>query len=148
VADEDVTDRSKYFLDAPHRVVPLAAVLAIGGASPARELGFVRRRDQALAQDQSADHPDREGAAAEAETEEEVLVIDAIIATGEFIDVDDVALQPKAEGAAENGPWLERRRTDAVVIECDLVAAGQIERLEGPPHIGAPHFGGRIAGAI
>ena len=37
---------------------------------------------------------------------------------------------------------------DAIVVESDLVRARQVEALEHPPHVGPPHLGGGIAGAV
>src|SRR5689334_20073250 len=109
VAEEDVADGSKESLDTKHRVVTLASVLAIGGMGPAIKFGFVLRSHEALAEDQPTHDADREGAAAEAEPEK-TIVVAAIVAAGELVDIDDVALQSEPERPAENSPRLERRR--------------------------------------
>lgn len=147
VAQEQVADPAENFLDAEDGVVALAPVGAVGGARLVVELLLVARRDQALVEDQAADDAHGEGAAAEAEAEEAVAVV-AIVTAGEFVDVDDVALQPDAEGAGEDRPRLERGRADAVVVEGDLVAVRQFERLERAPDIGAPDLRAGIAGAV
>ena len=72
----------------------------------------------------------------------------AIVTAGEFVQRDDVAPQPETERAAEDRHRLERRSADPVVIERDLVVAGEIQRLEHAPDIGSPDFRGGIAGAV
>ena len=103
---KQIADPPEDILDAEDGVVALAPVLAIGCPCLLVEFLLVLRRDQALAENQPADDTNGEGAATEAEAEEAIGVV-VIIAAGELVDVDDVALQAEAEGAAEDGPWLE-----------------------------------------
>ena len=118
-------------------MVAVPAIGAVGRACQAVEFGLVVGLDEPLAVDQPHHDPDREGAAAEAEAEQFVVGI-AIVAAGEFVEGDDVAPQAETESAAEDGHWLERRGSDAVVVERDLVIAGKIQCLERAPDIGAP----------
>src|SRR4030081_133320 len=97
-------------------VVTMPAIGAIGRTRQTVEFGFTVSLDEALAVDHSHYDPDREGAAAEAEAEQLVVLI-AIIAAGEFVERDDVAPQAETERAAEDRHRLERRGADAVVVE-------------------------------
>jgi hypothetical protein len=88
-------------------VVAFAAIFPVGGDRLVIELGFVVGGYQALIENQTDDDADREGATTEAEAVDIVALV-PIIAAGEFVDVDDVSLQAKAERAAKNRPRLER----------------------------------------
>src|SRR5882724_6407445 len=95
--------------------------------------------DQPDSRDETGDDADRERAPAEAETVDPVAF--GVVAAAERIDVDDVALQPEAEDAAENGERLERRGADTVVIIGDLrLGIAEIERLIETPDIGLEEF--------
>src|SRR6266853_4472889 len=131
----------------PQRMVTLAAILPVGGDRLFVELGFIGSRHQALIENQADDHADREGATTEAEAIDIVGLV-LVVAAGEFIDVNHVPLQAKAERAAKNRPRLERRGADAVVVECDLVISRQVQRLEGAPDIRAPDPRRGIARAV
>src|SRR6202163_2414485 len=99
-------------------MIPLAAVLAVGGTGLPIELCLIFRLHQTLVDDQAHDNADRERAAAEAKAEQFIVVL-AIVAAGEFVEGNDIALQAEAERAAEDRHRLERRGADAVVIERD-----------------------------
>jgi hypothetical protein len=127
--------------------VAIPAIGPVGRLGQAIEFGFVIGRDEPLAVDQPHHDPDRERTAAETEAEQ-LIVLVAIIAACKFIQRDDVAPEAEAEGAAQNGPRLERGGSDAVVIERDLVVGRKIQRLVGAPDVGAPHLRRGIAGAV
>ncbi len=144
---EQVAKRAEEILDVPDRMIPLPAVLAVGGTRLPVELGLIVRLHQALIDDQAHDNTDRERAAAESKAVQ-FFVVFAIVAAGEFVEGDDVALQAETERAAEDRHRLERRGADAVVIKRDLVVAGKIQRIERAPDIGAPDFRRRITRAV
>src|SRR6476661_4622930 len=144
---KQIADRAEKILDVPDGVVPLAPVLAVGRTGLLVELRFALGRHQALVEHEAYDDADRKGAPAETKSVDAVVRI-AIIAAGKFVNIDYVALEAIPEGASENSERLERRGADAVVIERDLVGAGQVQRLEGAPDIGAPHLRRGIAGAV
>ena len=104
-------------------MVAVPAIGAVGRTRQAVEFGFIVGFDEPLAVDQPHHDPDREGAAAESETEQFVVGI-AIVAAGEFVEGDDVAPEAETERATEDRHRFERRGPDAVVVKCDLVAAG------------------------
>src|ERR1700730_5800256 len=80
--------------------VAVSAIGAIGRLCQTVELGFVVRLDESLTDDHSHHDPDREGAATEAKAEQIVACV-AIIAAGEFIELDHVPSQPEAERTAK-----------------------------------------------
>ena len=87
--------------------VPARAVFAIGDLGVARQMLFIAVvADKPDARDEAGNDADGERAAAEAEAEN--LVAGLVVAAAERIDIDDVALQPEAENAAEDGQRLER----------------------------------------
>src|SRR5882724_3166112 len=103
--------------------------------------------DQPDSRDETGDDADRECAPAEAETIDPVVL--RVVAATERIDVDDVALQPEAEDAAENGERLERRGADTVVIIGDLLLGiPEIERLIEAPDIGLEDFRRTVSRSI
>ena len=71
-----------------------------------------------------------------------------VVAANEFVTFDDVVPQAVPEHAADDGQWLEARSANSVCIKSDLVRLAQIDRFKCPPHIGAPNFGGGVAGAV
>ena len=80
--------------------------MPVGGLGVAREMLVVAVvADQPDARDETGDDADRERAPAETETVDPVA--SRIVAAAERIDVDDVALQPEAEDARNNGERLE-----------------------------------------
>ena len=135
----DIADRAEEILDVPESVIPLAPILPVGGVSFLVEFRFALGRHQALIEHETYDDADRKGTPAETKSVD-VIVRVAKIAAGKFVNFDYVAFQAITECAAENGQRLERRGADAVVIERDLVGAGEIKRLEGSPDVGAPHL--------
>jgi hypothetical protein len=66
----------------------------------------------------------------------------------QIYEINDIALETYAEGAAENGEWFEGRRSDAVVIKRYLIRSGQIESSEHAPDVGSPDLGCRVARSI
>ena len=78
----------------PVRVEMRHVIGAVGGSRLFIQLrfGLAAGRDEPLVEDQADGDPDREGAAAEAESED-LVIVHAIIAAGKFIERDDVAAQ-------------------------------------------------------
>jgi hypothetical protein len=72
----------------------------------------------------------------------------AKIAARELVERDHVAAQADAESAAQNGQRFEGRCADSVVVASYLVAAGQIQRTEHAPDVGAPETGRRISRTV
>ncbi|MBA7708130.1 hypothetical protein ES703_117020 [subsurface metagenome] len=169
--NEDVAQLAEQPLDLEFRLERFRAVLPVGCGDLVVELFLGAIAHQSLLADQAVHHAHGEGAAAEAEAEDvvvlpgavalvtllrlgaggldlEIVEMRAIVAAGELVDVERVALQAEAERAAQDRKRLERGGADAVVIEGDLLGARQVERFEHPPDIGTPDLAGGIAGAI
>src|SRR5262245_7883423 len=108
----------------------LPAKRAIGVPRPPVQLLFaVIGRNEPLIGDQADDYANRERAAAKAEAEYLVFV-GAIVAADEFVEIENIALEPPTECAAEQGQRLEGRCADAVIIVRNLIRPGEIEGLE------------------
>ena len=139
------SDLAEIFQDA---AVVALAVAAIGIAGEARQIGLVVVVvDKPLPRDHRRHDADGEGAAAEAEAVD--AIAGTVVAAAEAVERDHVALQAEAEDAAKRREQLERRRTDAVIIECNLPARiTQVQELEQPPDIGLEHSLGAVAGPI
>src|SRR5262249_105127 len=86
-------------------------------------------------------------AAAEAESKY-FIVGRTVVPAYELVEIDDVAFESPPEAATQNGKRLERRCADAVVVAGDLLGAREIERLEHPPYVGAPHLRRGVPGAV
>src|SRR6185295_7159338 len=104
------------------------------------EVGFVVVvGSQADAGDEAGNDAYRERATAEAEAKDAVIV--PVVAAAETIDVQDVALQANPEDSGEGRPPFERRGSNAVVVEGDLLfRLGEIERLKQPPDVGLEYL--------
>jgi hypothetical protein len=107
-------------------LVKLAFGLAVGGY-------------EALIEDESDGHTDGEGPAAEPESKDFVVPRPTISAR-EFVEGDDIAAETNAEGATEQGPWLEGGGANAVIVAGNLFVVGQIQRAEHAPDVGAPNL--------
>src|SRR5436190_24256146 len=108
---------------------PFFPIGPIGCLGASMELCFGGSAYEALVQDQPAHHAHREGAAAKSETEDFVAII-PIVATNEFVEIDDVALQPPSERATQNCEREEGRRPYAIIIEGHLIRTGKIQCFE------------------
>jgi len=59
--------------------------------------------------------------------ERQIVEMRTIVAAGELVDIEHVALQAKAESAAQDRKRLEGRGADAVVVKRDLLRTRQIQ---------------------
>ena len=131
----------------PDRMISAAVIILVRCRCEAMKLDLVVGRDKALVENETGYHANGEGATAEAEAENLVGVALPVPAD-ELVDVDDVAPQSDAEGAAEDGERFETRRANSVVIERNLIGTREIQRLEGPPNVRAPDGSRGISGAV
>src|SRR4051794_17598375 len=129
-AEEVTNGAQRMQVVARHRLggSPLA-VLAICDDRLRPQLVFVVVvRGEPNGGDEPGNNADGERTAAEAEAEDSIARL--VVAGAKAIDVQYVSLQTDAEDAGEGCPPFERRRSDAVIIKCDLlVGVDQIERL-------------------
>ena len=88
------------------------------------------------------------GKRAPAEPEDVDVVAFPVMPAQELVEVLDVARQAPAEGAREHLERSDAGRPDAIVVECDLVVATEIERLIQPPDVGLVELGGAVSGAV
>src|SRR5438105_13252791 len=96
--------------------VEAASVGAVSVGGKARKISLlVLVFDEALRRDQARYDADGEGAAAEAEAVDPITGL--VVAAAETIDRTHIALQPKAEDAAEHRKQPERRRAAAGTVQ-------------------------------
>jgi hypothetical protein len=107
------------------------------------QLPFGGAGDQAHAVNEADEHAEGEGATAESEHVD--VVAGLVVAAQEGIELAHVLLQAKPDRAPQHRQRLEPFGADAVVIDVDLVALGEIERFADPPDIGFEELGRAVS---
>jgi hypothetical protein len=133
--------------DSPDRVKVLSSEGPIRVSCCSVQLFFGFVGDQSLIGEQADYDPNNERTSAESEAEYFTLGA-AVVPAHELVEIDDVPLQSPSERTAKQRQRLERRSADTVVVDRDLVRAGEIERLEYSPDVRSPNFRRSVSRAI
>ena len=169
--DEEVAQLAKHPFDLKPRLELFGPMRAVGHRDLSIEFLFGLVTHQPLFAYQSVHHADGEGAAAEPEAEDivalpravpflaifgfrggglerQIVEMRTIVAAGELVDIQHVALQAEAERAAQDRKRFERRGADAIVVKRDLLRTRQVKRFKNAPDVCPPDLAGGIAGAV
>src|SRR5450759_4834482 len=169
--NEQVADGSEWPLNAILRFKVFRTVHAICGYGLLIEFLFGLIFDQALLRNEARQHAYGEGSTTETEGKDLVILevlfdrrsafclcctflqfsvvfLRSIIPADKLVDVENIALEADAECASEESHGLERGGPYTVIVKCNLIRSRQIQRVEGSPDVGAPHFSCRISRAV